>query len=366
MKPLSTPMLLSSLALSLILAGCSHEAPHYADKTPRPIRAITLTAAQQQETLTLPAMLVPIDTAELAFRVPGPVAAIGAKEGDMVAKGQPLMRLDPHDFDVQITEYQARLREAKAQAKQARQERKRVLTANAEDAIARVELDRANTAVERSEASVTVVEQRLQMMRDAKRYSVLNAPFDGIVASISIEPHEQAIPTSPVLTLHGLSGYEVQMDVPEQIAQRLMPGQKVRFNATGQQQSLSASIHEIRRSANLLSRSFRVTARLDDQPKHGWPEQTGLLRISLPIDNHSGHLVPSSAVQSDGTHHYVAVLDHQTLRRVAVTVSGLESDQIRVNGALNQGDQLVISGAAYFDDGAPVGTVLLDDQQAQL
>ncbi|WP_176819241.1 efflux RND transporter periplasmic adaptor subunit [Ferrimonas sediminum] len=366
MKSHSSPMLLSSLALSLILAGCSNDDPHYADKTPRPIRAITLAASQQQEALTLPAMLVPVDTAELAFRVAGPVAAIGVREGDSVTQGQPLMRLDPHDFDVQITEYQARLKEAKAQARQARQERKRVLTANAEDAIARVELDRANTAVERTDASVTVVEQRLQMMRDAKRYSVLNAPFDGIVASITIEPHEQAIPASPVLTLHGLSGYEVQMDVPEQIAQRLAPGQEVRFTATGQGESLSASIHEIRRSANLLSRSFRVTARLAAQPQHGWPEQTGLLQLSLPITNHSGYLVPSSAVQSDGPSRYVAVIQQQILKRIPVTVTGLDGEQVRVQGALSQGDQLVIAGAAYFGDGAPVGQVLLDDQQAQL
>ncbi|QIZ76923.1 efflux RND transporter periplasmic adaptor subunit [Ferrimonas lipolytica] len=351
--------------VATLLSGCTDSAVT-ADKSPRPVKAITLVAAVSTESVSLPALLVPIETANLSFRVAGPVNTINVSEGQPVTAGTALMALDPHDFQVQIAEYQARLVEAKAQARQAKQEQARVIRANAGDAIASVEIDRAKTAVERTAASVIIVEQRLQMMRDGLRYSVLKAPFDGVIASVDIEAHEQAVPAVDVVTIHGNSGFEIELDLPEKMATRISKGMSGQVILNGSEQPLKVVINEVSRSANMLTRTFTATARLLEQPLNGWPEQTGLLKIDLPLQQQSGFMVPSSAVQGESTSQYVVVVRDGVAQQIAVTVDGFSGELMQVHGALNSGDSLVVAGAPYFKHGDPVGAVLLGDRAAAL
>ncbi|WP_028110318.1 efflux RND transporter periplasmic adaptor subunit [Ferrimonas futtsuensis] len=355
-----------TLCLGLLLQGCTPQAPIVADKTPRPVRAVVLSQPQSMELVSLPATLEPAEQAELAFRVAGPVQSVLVHQGQRVRKGEVLMHLDPHDFDVQVAEYQARLAEARAQARQAQQEHARVAAADNDDAIARVELDRANTAVERTAAAVTIVEQRLQMMQDALGYSVLTAPFDGVVSRVSIEAHEQAIPAMSVLTLHGEAGYQIRLDLPEQLAHRADIGMKAALRLNDHPEEFEAELAEISHSASLMSRTFQVTATLDRQPQGAWPEQTGLMTLALPLERHPGFLLPSSAVQSQEGAVYVCVIDNGRVVRTPVEVVGYQRDQLQVQGPLHQGDVVMISGAPYFDDGAQVGDVLLGDRQVEL
>ncbi|WP_417345466.1 efflux RND transporter periplasmic adaptor subunit [Ferrimonas sp.] len=366
MNRFSTPVTAVALSLGLLLQGCTPQAQIVADKTPRPVRAVVLSQPQSMELISLPATLEPVEHAQLAFRVAGPVQSVQVHQGQRVRKGDVLMQLDPHDFEVQIAEYQARLIEARAQANQAQQERARVAAADRDDAIARVELDRANTAVERTAAAVTIVEQRLQMMQDALRYSVLTAPFDGVVSSVAIEAHEQAIPAMNVLTLHGEAGFQVRLDLPEQLAHRVHIGMKAALKLKNHPGEFESQISEISHSASLLSRTFQVTATLDHQPLGAWPEQTGLMTLALTSSQHPGFLLPSSAVQSQGESTYVSVVDNGRAARIPVEVVGYQRDRVRVQGQLQQGDVVMISGAPYFDDGAQVGDILLGDRQVVL
>ncbi|MBY5991797.1 efflux RND transporter periplasmic adaptor subunit [Ferrimonas balearica] len=358
--------LCSSLALVALLWGCGQGPVITADKSPRPVKAMVLTQAQSSETVSLPAILEPVDQAQLAFRVAGPVQNVLVQEGQRVAKGEVLMHLDPHDFEVQITEYQARLLEAEAQARQARQEQARVAAAGRDDAIARVELDRANTAVERTEAAVTIVEQRLQMMQDALSYSVLRAPFDGVVSNIEIDTHEQAVPALSVVTVHGDGGLQARVDLPEQLANRVHLGMAGALLLSNSDSTIPTEVTEISRSASVLSRTFRMTARLNRQPDNAWPEQTGLMQLSLASPDGAGFLIPTSALQSSGGQHYVALVNDGRIERVSVSVVGYDRDQVRVQGTLAPGNVLVVAGAPYFNDGDEVGDVLLGNQEAEL
>lgn len=358
---------LSAVALSVaLLAGCQPQGDIQADKSPRPVKVITLEEAQNHQSLSFPAKLVPKQHAELSFRVPGTLANIEVEEGQLVTKGQPLMNLDPHDFEVQIAEYQARLIEAKAQARQARQERARVEQANQGNAIAKVELDRANTAVERAEASVTVVRQRLQMMQDALRYSALKAPFDAVVASVDIDTFEQVVPAISVMTLHGQDGYQVEFSLPNQLASQVTLGANAQLTIAGEPAPLSLTITEVARSASTLSRSFTVTGQLSQQPSNPWPEQSGNLTLKLPTQSQRGFLVPSSALQGDEKHAWVNVVADQVNHQVRVSVLGYEGQWIRVAGQLKTGDQVITAGAAYMKPGQPIGQIIADNLRPQL
>jgi multidrug resistance efflux pump len=63
--------------------------------------------------------IVPLRHAELAFQTSGQVVEILVQEGDAVTAGDPLLRLDPRDHEIAVTQAQANLAQAKADVKTA-------------------------------------------------------------------------------------------------------------------------------------------------------------------------------------------------------------------------------------------------------
>src|SRR5512138_2013184 len=69
-----------------------------------------------QKTVTASAVIVPAQVSELGFLISGIAKDVPVKEGDTVKAGQTLIVLDTPDLDFAVTEAQAGLRAAQAQA----------------------------------------------------------------------------------------------------------------------------------------------------------------------------------------------------------------------------------------------------------
>lgn len=191
--------------------------------------------------------------ADLGFQVPGRVLEIGPREGDQVARGQELARLDLAELEAargaasaQLTAAQSRLselrrgarpaelaqaeaavRSATQRAEEARRDAERARALFEGGAVSRQALDRAETALEVAEAAREHAEQALSLVREGPRREtieaqaalveqaranlarteatlangVVTAPFAGRVTLRHREPGETVSPGAPVLTL---------------------------------------------------------------------------------------------------------------------------------------------------------------------
>ena len=361
---MQVPTRLVVLLCVSIFAGCSSDKAIIADHSPRPVKVQPVTSYHHSATLTFPSRLLPSQRTQLAFRVPGTVIDIPVVEGQEVEQGELLAHMDPHDFNVLVREWKARYNEARTVLAQAESERKRVIIAMEQDALASVELDRANTGVERAKAGVEVAKQRLQSASDALQYSNLKAPFDGIIAKVKVEPFEQAVPGISVITLYGKQGYEVVFDVPDKLAQQIKPGQvgSIRFQqATGD--VWPVKIKEVASAASMLAKTYRVTASLDRVPAFAWPEMTAEVSIDIQTTEQEGILLPATAVVGQGTDAEIVVIDEGIARKITVQVLGFEGDNLRVNGDLKPGMHVAVAGVSFLEDGQIVGQLInLDDR----
>jgi RND family efflux transporter MFP subunit len=105
---------------------------------------------------------------EVGFEVPGTLAEFSVMEGQPVAQGTVIARLDPSD-------YQADLDAALEIAAGARAERDRRVRLFEDDVISKPELDRGERIYQ---AAVATVKLRQRALDD----TVLRSPFDGVVA----------------------------------------------------------------------------------------------------------------------------------------------------------------------------------------
>ncbi|GAM68281.1 membrane fusion protein [Vibrio sp. JCM 19236] len=186
MKLQSTNALIA-LSVATALAGCSEQPAEVVDKSPRPVNVIELGDYQGDFQQIFAGRLESVYEAHVSFRVPGTIEAIYVSPGDQVKKGDKLAQLDAHDYQVALIELEARLSEAESAKRLAESELRRVKQAISENAIAKVNLDRARSGYERARAAVEVVKQNIIKAEDAIRYTTLRAPFDGVVGQQKVK-----------------------------------------------------------------------------------------------------------------------------------------------------------------------------------
>src|SRR5690606_6310519 len=117
---------------------------------------------------------------EIHARVTGIIEKRLYEEGEAVKAGQPLFRIDPRPFEVQVAAAEAALARARAELARAERERERLEPLAARDEISRKEIDDATSEAELAAAEVRRAEAALRDARIQLEYTVVTAPIDGI------------------------------------------------------------------------------------------------------------------------------------------------------------------------------------------
>ncbi len=106
------------------------------------------------------------DVSQVAPKVAGLVADVLVQHNQRVVRGQPLLRIDPEEFDARVASAQANLRNAQAAAQAARAA---LASQDADEQVARSSVRSAQTTIAAVDA------QRAQAQSDRKRYEDLGA-----------------------------------------------------------------------------------------------------------------------------------------------------------------------------------------------
>ena len=339
------------IALSLTaLFGCNDSEATIAQKQTRPIQVIQLEPLSHQIEKSFTGKLQSSETAGVAFRVPGTIQNMMVSVGDSVKKGQPLAQLDPHDYQVALEELQARSLEAKSAHKLAKAELARVKQAIDDNAIADVNLDRAISGYERSEAAVKVVEQNIRRAKDSIRYTQLLAPFDGVVAASNFDQFEQVLPGISVFTIHNPDQLEVKIQVPENLIHEFQPNQTAGINWYGSEEKLIGYATEIATSPHPIKQTYAVTYHLESRDKSVLPGKAVTLTTQLgePTNN---FCLPYSAIVNPSGIEQVFTIQNEQAHGVTVDVVSMSQNTVCVESLLNDGDLVVVSGAQYVMEG---------------
>lgn len=335
------------------LGGCTEEpAPK---EVIRPVRATKIADPHAFDARTFPGRAKAHNEVNIAFEVRGRVAKRPVDVGDKVTAGQLLAALDPRD-------YQNSLEEAKAAQRQAKTYRDRIAGAVESGAVSRQDLTDADARLDATVAEVKIREKALQD-------TVLNAPFDGKMAAIYVENHEQIRAKQVVMRLLDTARMEMIIDIPED---RISYAQyvkefKVRFDAIPDREIL-AEIHEISNEASLATRTFPVTLIMDNPPdlniKPGMAgEAIGTLDLPPELQE-TGYVVPPAAVvresaaqQEEGSYDsYVWVIDEQsgTVAKRVVVPGRLTPYGLLIHEGLKPGEWVAVAGANYLREGQKV------------
>ncbi|HLO29067.1 MAG TPA: efflux RND transporter periplasmic adaptor subunit [Anaerolineales bacterium] len=224
-----------------------------------------------QKTVTASAIVVPAQVSELGFLISGIARDIPVKEGDTVKAGQTLMVLDTPDLQFAVTEAQASLRAAQAQAEIRSNEiiKKYRISYRLFDII-RLRLsvpheviEIANAGVQRAQASVEIAQANLAQ-------GTLVAPHDGTIASIKVIPGEFVSSDQAVITLATLNTLQIETtDLSERDVPNVHIGDPADIFVEGLNRKISGKVVGISPMASTVGGDviFKVTIAPDTQPE---------------------------------------------------------------------------------------------------
>lgn len=336
-------------------AACEKEPPP--QPTPvRPVKMLTIGGGSSGTVREYPGTISAAQQAELAFEVPGQMIEFPVNEGDRVAKGDVLGRLDARDYEARLDSARAVLRKA-----QADYERTSSLYKEDPGAIALTRLDADKRGVE-------VAQARYKEAEKAYEDTILRAPFDGIVARKLVDDFANVQAKEPILILQDTSHLEMVVNVPERdfvgghprtdaagaLTERLRP-QVVISSLPGRR--FPARFKEIATTADPVTRTFAVTFRFDN------PEDLTVLPgmtakvVVQPAKNGRTVRIPAHAVTAgaDGKPFvWIVRPESMTVERRDVELGELQGDQVEIRSGLSDGDVVAISGVALLHDGMQV------------
>jgi membrane fusion protein (multidrug efflux system) len=171
-------------ATAPLLAGCDDPtAAANAVVTEPEVSVVTVAPRPRAVVRELPGRIAPTRVSEVRPRVSGIIVERLFRQGTEVKAGDPLYRIDPRPFEVELQSNEAALARAEAVLDQAASQARRVATLFSQRAMPESENEKAIATQRQAEADVQGRKADLARARLNLDYATIRAPIDGIVGA---------------------------------------------------------------------------------------------------------------------------------------------------------------------------------------
>jgi RND family efflux transporter MFP subunit len=345
---------LSLLLAPVLLAGCSHSVP--APSAPPTVEAQLVHSAAAQTPGSIPATgtLHAKETAVISAQIPAQIRRVLVQPGDRVRAGQLLVTLDAGAQDATLNEASqaaaaAHLEQMAAQcdASLAAETLARYRILLQQKSVSPQEFDEvekhsqaAQLRLGSYEAQSHQAQAAVSGARTQLGYTMLRAPFSGVVTARLADPGTLAAPGVPLLQIDREGPLQVYATVDESLIGSIRLGMKmpVAVDAAGAG-GLFGTVAQIVPAADPASRSFLI--KLDLTP--GKVLRAGMFAtVQFPGAARSMILAPQSAVVLRGSLDCVYELDASGIAQLRyVTLGSPHGDQVEILSGIGAGETLV-------------------------
>jgi RND family efflux transporter MFP subunit len=280
--------------------------------------------------------------AELGFELGGRLAAVLVEEGDTVARGAVLARLDIAALVPERAALEAELAALSAAAELAR------LTLARNDTLAEsgfrsiAAQDEARLSLARAEAAMAAVRARIAGVDVRLEKSVLKAPFGARIGARMADPGQTVPEGQPVLTMFEDASPLLRVGLPPDLAAGLREGALVRVEAGGRAQS--ATVKHIRPDLDPNTRSRSVVLSLPDAGAQVLGE-TAVVILESTVPE-PGYWAPLTALREGARGSWSVMALEETAEgeravAAAVEVIHAEGSRVYLRGLLPAGARIV-------------------------
>jgi multidrug efflux system membrane fusion protein len=306
--------------------------------------------------------VTPVYTANVVSQVTGPVTAVHFTEGQFVRKGTPLVEIDPRPFQATLTQAQGTLEHDQNVLGQAQMDVERYRTAWAKNAIPKQTLDDQEKVVLQDQGTVKVDEGTVQYDKIQLQYCHIVSPISGKVGLRLVDPGNvvTANGTSPLVVVTQLQPITVIFSIPEDSLSMITPRMKQAklsvdaYDRNNQNKLASGTLLTLDNQIDTTTGTVKARASFSNSDGALYPNQFVNAKLLVNTE-HNMTLIPSSAIQHNGTVAYVYVLQNNVAHLKNIQEGVTDSGNTAVTG-INPGDIVANSGFEKLQEGSKVST----------
>ena len=313
--------------------------------------------------------VTPTYTVTIYSQITGRVMSVHYREGQMVRKGDPLIDIDPRPYQALLTQAEGTLERDQGVLAEARIDLERYKAAYARNAIAKQQLDDQEQTVVQAEGTVKADQGTVDYDRVQLAYCHIVSPITGRVGLRLVDPGNTIFSgsNSTLVVITQLQPITVVFNVSEdnlsQVYAQLNSGHKLTvdaFNRSNDKQIESGKLTSLDNQVDTTTGTVKFRAEFSNTNFSLFPNQFVNARL-LVSTLHGATLIPSAAVQHNGTAAFVYIVQANNTVTVQPITTLTTNDQSTAVQGVNPGVTVATSGFDRLENGA---TVLVRGQTA--
>jgi RND family efflux transporter MFP subunit len=255
-----------------------------------------------------------VNQATVSAQTSGRVAEISYDVDDFVETGAVIMRFTDTEQRAALRQTEAAFEEAEARLAEADNEYERISRLYESDAVPKSRYDQAVASFNSARARVEAARSGVAAAEEQLEYTVVRAPYAGIVSERHVEVGEMVSPGQPLMSGLSLQSLRVNVDVPQSMVDPIreigtayvyvgdarIPGEYLTFFPI----------------ADPLTNTFRIRVHLPDASATLYPGM--FVKVGFVIGEARRLLIPAESVvrRSELTAVYVVGDDRVSLRQI--------------------------------------------------
>jgi len=382
----------------ILLAGCTgpYSSPTVSAKNegkPLAVRAHPVTIETIPEIITATGELSAEDIATISAKVAGRVEKLTVDLGSVVEQGQTLAELEKDDYSFRVKQAEAlveqtrahlglpagsddqvdplntsTVRQAAASLREARLMHSNSTALFKQGVVSNVDYQRAGVALQAAEArhqasienvyqsQAQLLERRasLSLARQQLADTVIRAPFRGAITRRQATIGEYLPVNAPVVVLVKQSPLRLRLEIPERLAVKVRPGQRIDIHLEGSTLTHAGKVVRLSPSIDAQNRSLLIEGHI--------PNEDNALRAgsfaqgTVTVDPQArGIAAPArSIVNFAGVDRVFIVESKAVAERIVKLGRRLDGDRVEIVSGLKPGDLLIADPGDRLSSGQAV------------
>ena len=332
----------TSLLLVLGACGAGQKA---AELPPLPkLDTITVQASGAGQGRAWDGVIEAVQQADLSAQTAGRVVAVYADVNDRVAAGAVLLRLTAVEQQAGANVARAQLRAAEASAAEAEATFARYSALAARQLVSRLQIDQLRAARDTAIAARDAARAQLAQAGQQADYTVVRAPFTGIVSARRVEPGESIALGQPLMSVYAPGALRIQVQVPQSDADAIRAANKARV-VLADGRTVDALEVTVFPSADPATHSVSVRVILPALKNPPQPGATAKVVFEIPGGT-AVVQIPRSALVQRGEVSGVYVLDGNRLSLRQLRLGQRVGEQVEVLAGLKGGETIAADPVA--------------------
>jgi membrane fusion protein (multidrug efflux system) len=304
------------------------------------VEAIKVNRLAMPQGITAVGSLRSDESITLRPEVAGRISAIQFREGERVAKGAPLVKLDPSVTQAELQQAQANMTLAKAKYD-------RAIDLQGKGFISGQARDEAENNLKVTEASLALAQAKLAKLS-------IEAPFSGIIGLRSVSVGDYVKEGADMVNLEAIDPLKVDFRVPEIYLSQIHVGQSLQMSLDAVPgKTYEGKVFAINPLVDAAGRAVVIRAHVRNQDTTLRPGMFARVRL-LTRDTQEALVVPEQAIVPQGDEWFVYRIVDGMAQRAKVEIGQRRDGRAEVLKGLRDGDVVITAGQLKIREGVPV------------